>query len=138
MDERLAAGLDLMRSGEYFAAHEELELAWRAAAMDERDFYQGLVHVTVAWYQAGRGNRVGCERQLAKALRRLGPFAPAHRGVAVASLVRQVTAAAGVVAAGSLELPRLEVPDAEVVEDPVEEDLQPEVTMEEEQHAEPD
>ena len=98
-----------MRRGEFFAAHEELELAWRAAAADERDFYQGLVHVTVAWYQAGRGNRVGCERQLAKALRRLAAFSPEHRGVDVASLLGQVTAAAGIVAAGSLDLPRLEV-----------------------------
>ena len=29
--------------------------AWRAAPEAERDFYQGLVHVAVAWYQAGRG-----------------------------------------------------------------------------------
>ena len=75
------AGLELLRRGEWFAAHEELELAWRAAAPDERDFFQGLVHVAVAWYQAGRGRRIGCERQLAKAARRLGPYAPRHRGV---------------------------------------------------------
>jgi predicted metal-dependent hydrolase len=65
------AGVALIRSGEYFAAHEELELAWRAAPQAERDFFQGLVHVAVAWYQAGRGRRVGTERQLEKAIRRL-------------------------------------------------------------------
>src|SRR5436309_1985169 len=64
-------GLDLLRSGDFFEAHEELELAWRAAAAEERDFFQGLVHFAVAWYQAGRGNRRGCERQLEKAARRL-------------------------------------------------------------------
>jgi predicted metal-dependent hydrolase len=68
------------------------------------------VHVAVAWYQAGRGNRVGCERQLEKAARRLGPYAPEHRGVGVASLLEQVAAAQGVVEGGSLELPRLELP----------------------------
>src|ERR671918_397154 len=57
---------------------------------DARDFFQGLVHVAVAWYQAGRGNRTGCERQLAKAARRLGPYVPAHRGVDVAGIVAQV------------------------------------------------
>jgi predicted metal-dependent hydrolase len=62
------------------------------------------VHFTVSWYQAGRGNRVGCERQLEKAARRLGPYAPEHRGVDVASLLRQVEAAAAIVATGSLEL----------------------------------
>src|SRR5205823_873776 len=97
-------GLDLIRAGQYFEAHEELELAWRAAAPAERDFFQGLVHVTVAWYQAGRGRRIGCERQLEKAARRLAPYAPAHRGVDVAALLREVAAARSRVARGSLEL----------------------------------
>jgi predicted metal-dependent hydrolase len=101
----LETGLQLIRDGEYFEAHEELEDAWRAAEPAERDFYQGLVHVTVAWYQGGRGNRVGCERQLEKAARRLGPFAPSHREVDVASILEQVEAARAIVAGGSLELP---------------------------------
>ena len=101
---QLETGLDLIRRGEYFAAHEQLEDAWRAAEPDERDFYQGLVHVAVAWYQGGRGNRVGCERQLAKAARRLGPYAPEHRGVDVAAVLEEVDAAARLVANGSLEL----------------------------------
>jgi predicted metal-dependent hydrolase len=83
-----------------------LEDAWRAAAPEERDFFQGLVHVAVAWYQAGRGNRVGCERQLAKARRRLGPYAPEHRGVDLDALLAEVGGAEAVVVAGSLELPR--------------------------------
>jgi predicted metal-dependent hydrolase len=99
-----------MRRGEYFAAHEELELAWRAAESEERDFYQGLVHVTVAWYQAGRGNRNGCVRQLEKARRRLGPYAPEHRGVDVADILRQVEVAAVTVEDGSLELAPLDLP----------------------------
>ena len=98
-------GLDLIRRGEFFEAHEQLELAWRAADGPERDFFQGLVHVAVAWYQAGRGNRVGCERQLEKAARRLAPYAPAHRGVDVGSLLGQVASARALVASGSLELP---------------------------------
>src|SRR6266516_3795807 len=77
--EGLELGLDLIRRRDYFAAHEALEDTWRAADAPERDFFQGLVHVAVAWYQAGRGNRVGCERQLAKAERRLTRYAPAHR-----------------------------------------------------------
>jgi uncharacterized protein len=106
----LEAGLELIRRGEYFAAHEELEDAWRAAEPEERDFYQGLVHVAVAWYQAGRGNRVGCERQLDKAARRLGPYAPEHDGVDIDSLIAQVAAAARAVEGGSLALPALELP----------------------------
>jgi len=58
----------------------------------------------VAWYQAGRGNRVGCERQLAKAERRLSPYAPGHRDVDVAALLASVSAAA-TIAPTSLDLP---------------------------------
>jgi uncharacterized protein len=98
-------GLELILAGEYFAAHEDLEDAWRAAPPEERDFLQGLVHVAVAWYQAGRGRRIGCERQLAKARRRLGPYAPAHRGLDVAAVLASVDEAAAFVRDGSLELP---------------------------------
>jgi len=59
----------------------------------------------VAWYQAGRGRRIGCERQLEKAARRLGPYAPSHRGVDVDAVLGQVEQARDVVAGGSLELP---------------------------------
>jgi uncharacterized protein len=106
----LGRGLALARAGEYFEAHEALEDAWRAADVAEKDFYQGLVHVVVAWYQAGRGNRPGCERQLEKAARRLGPFAPVHQGVDVGAFLAQVERARATVASGSLELEPLEVP----------------------------
>ena len=97
-------GLEAIHSGRYFEAHEELEAAWRAAAAEERDFFQGLVHVAVAWYQAGRGRPVATARQLEKAARRLGPYAPTHRGVDVAAVLAQVAAARSRVAGGSLEL----------------------------------
>jgi uncharacterized protein len=104
LNDALAHGLAQVRAGQYFEAHESFETAWRAAATPERDFFQGLVHVTVAWYQAGRGRAIGCSRQLAKAERRLAPYAPVHRGVDVAHLLRAVRAASERVAAGSLEL----------------------------------
>ena len=107
MEDDLERGLDLARAGEYFAAHEALEDAWRAAEPAEKDFFQGLVHVVVAWYQAGRGNEVGCTRQLEKAARRLGALRPAHRGVDVAAILRQVEAAQ---AKGTLDLEPLEIP----------------------------
>jgi len=99
---RLRDGVELIRRGEYFAAHEELELAWRAAPTEERDFFQGLVHVAVAWYQAGRGRPIGTERQLAKAMRRLQPFAPTHRGIQLTPLLEQLRE---LHERGSLDLP---------------------------------
>ena len=109
-------GLALIRHGRYFEAHEELETAWRAAPPEERDFLQGLVHVAVAWYQAERGNRYGCSRQLEKARRRLAPYAPSHRGLDVAAL-----------------LARLDLVEPDLLEHAVQGDVQPPVPLEEEQ-----
>ena len=114
------AGIELIRRREYFAAHEELELAWRAAPPGERDFFQGLVHVAVAWYQAGRGRQIGTERQLAKAIRRLTPYAPAHRGLDLDSLLAQLETA-------------LEIAQAERLEHAVRIDLHPVELVEEQQ-----
>jgi len=117
---RFLAGLELIGAGEYFAAHEELELAWRASPQAERDFFQGLVHVAVAWYQAGRGRRIGTERQLEKAIRRLSPYAPAHRGLDLDALLAQLRRA-------------LEVAQADGVEQAVRIDLHPVELVEEQQ-----
>jgi len=114
-------GLALARGGAYFDAHEAFETAWRAAEPRERDFFQGLVHAVVFAYQAGRGREVGAERQREKALRRLGPYAPAYRGLDVEVL-----------------LAALQRAEADLREDFVERDPQPPVLVEEEEHAEGD
>ena len=103
----LQEGLELIRAGSYFEAHEELEEEWRTAPSAERDFLQGLVHVAVAWLHAERGNRNGCVRQLVKAERRLGSYRPNHRGVDVDDVLETTTEARRLVASGSLELPTL-------------------------------
>ena len=100
----LEAGLELMRRERWFDAHEALEDEWRDAPGPERDFLQGLVHVTVAWHHASRGNAPGASRQLAKAARRLAPYAPSHRGVDVDRVLGQVEAAAARVDEGLLDL----------------------------------
>ena len=122
-----AQGLELGRSGRYFEAHEAFEEAWREAAPGERDFFQGLVHVVVAWYQDGRGNLVGCRRQLEKAERRLAPYAPAHRGVDVAALL------ASLAAADPPGLEPLDIREADGVEDPPQARVQPPLPVEEQE-----
>lgn len=105
----LEDGLELIRRGAYFEAHEALEDEWRDAPPEERDFLQGLVHVAVAWLHAGRENRPGCERQLEKARRRLSPYAPAHRGVDIALILAQVEAAEQRALVGDLDLRPVEI-----------------------------
>ena len=111
-------GLELARSGRFFDAHEAFELAWRSCDAAERDFFQGLVHVAVAWYQAGRGRRIGTERQLEKAIRRLTPYAPAHRGLDLDALLAQLHRALDVAQAERLEhAMRIDLHPVELVEE---------------------
>lgn len=112
-------GLALAARGEYFAAHEAFETAWRAALPGDRDFFQGLVHAVVFAYQAGRGKEIGAERQREKGLRRLGPYAPVHRGLDVARV-----------------LAALDRAEPDLREEMVECDPQPPIAIEEEQQAE--
>jgi hypothetical protein len=114
-------GLGLARDGAYFEAHEAFETAWRAAAPDERDFFQGLVHAVVFAYQTGRGRPIGAERQREKALRRLGPYAPAHRDLDVERLLAALVRA-----------------EPDLREHLVERHPEPPVAVEEEQHPEED
>lgn len=100
MSDHWALGLELFRSGRYFETHEEWEEVWRAAAREERDFYQGMVHLAVALYQAGRGNARGARAQVAKARRRLARYHPVFHGVRLEKLVPEVGRAVERVLAG--------------------------------------
>jgi uncharacterized protein len=114
-------GLELARAGSFFEAHEAFEAAWRSCAAEERDFFQGLVHVVVSAYQRGRGRPVAQERQRVKALRRLTSYTPAYRGLDVAAL-----------------LAALERAEADPREHLVERHAQPPVAVEEEEEPERD
>jgi predicted metal-dependent hydrolase len=118
---RYQQGLALARRGAFFEAHEEFELAWRACEQEERDFFQGLVHVVVSAYQRGRGRPVATERQRVKALNRLAAYEPAHRGLDVKAL--------------RAALERSEPDPREYL---VERDLEPPVAAEEEEQPERD
>jgi predicted metal-dependent hydrolase len=109
-------GLALARQGAFFEAHEAFEEAWRACAPGDRDFFQGLVHVVVSAYQRTRERPVAQERQRVKALRRLRPYAPAHRGLDVELLIAALDRA-----------------EADPREHLVERDAEPPVAVEEEQ-----
>ena len=83
-------GLQLFRAGHYFETHEEWEIAWRDSPREERDFYQGMVHLTVALYQAGRDNAVAARSQMRKARRRLAAYGARHHGIPLESLAPAV------------------------------------------------
>ena len=115
-------GLELARAGAYFEAHEAFEQAWRACRPDERDFFQGLVHVVVSAYQSGRGRPVAARTPTAEGA------PPARR--------RSHRYTAGWTS--SYCVAKLERAEADPREHLVERDPQPPVAVEEEQQPEHD
>lgn len=55
-------GIELFNAGEYFEAHELLELAWRAESRPVRDLYQGLLQIGVGYYHLLRRNYRGARK----------------------------------------------------------------------------
>jgi predicted metal-dependent hydrolase len=84
-------GIDLFNGGRFFAAHEAWEEIWRSTTPEPRDLFQGLIQVAAALHQHLDLRRTeGPRRTLAKARRRLGPFAPETLGIDVETLLDQV------------------------------------------------
>ncbi len=84
------AGVELFRAEKFFETHEEWEIAWREAPAAERDFYQGMVHLTVALYQARRGNPVAARSQMGKAKRRLAAYGMYYHDVSLGTVIPAV------------------------------------------------
>lgn len=91
METRFLEGVSLFNSQRFFEAHELWEDVWRATVGPERDFYQGMIHLTVALYQANRKNWKAAHSQLRRARRRLAAFEPDHRGLPIRALRDQVS-----------------------------------------------
>ena len=100
MDERVAHGIHLFNTGEYFACHEVLEEVWTPERGPQRLFLQSMIHVAVACYHIERGNPVGASRQLHKALRKLAPYLPSCEGIDTERLFREARALLESVEAG--------------------------------------
>jgi len=81
-------GIEHFNRGEYFEAHEYLEMAWRSEPAPARELYRGILQVAVAYYHLKRGNYVGAVKLLERALGWLAPFPGECRGIQVESLRR--------------------------------------------------
>ena len=86
---RVAEGIRLFNAGEFFVCHEVLEEEWTPERGARRLFLQSLIHVAVGFYHHGRGNNLGAERQLRKALRKLAGYLPEREGIDTARLYKE-------------------------------------------------
>lgn len=98
-------GIELYRAGEFFECHEVLEELWTHMRGPHRLFLQALIHFAVAFYHQQRRNRLGAERQLRKALRKIERYLPLYEGVDTATLHREGQACLRRILAGETPQP---------------------------------
>jgi hypothetical protein len=80
-------GVALFNGVRYWHAHEVWEDLWRAAADEDRDFYQGLIQVAAGLLHLQRRNARGARNKLAEGLDKLRRYVPTHRSIFVNELV---------------------------------------------------
>jgi predicted metal-dependent hydrolase len=81
----LARGIAQFNRGRYFECHETLEEMWSAVRGPSRDFFQGLIQVSVGFLHLDRGNRVGAARTFTRALGRFEPYPARYCGFDLAA-----------------------------------------------------
>lgn len=67
-------GIQLFNQGDYFEAHEALELAWREEPGPVREVYRGILQIGVAYYHILNGNYRGAVKMFARAKKWLAAY----------------------------------------------------------------
>jgi tetratricopeptide (TPR) repeat protein len=81
-----ARGIKLFNEGEYYKAHEPLEAAWIETQSPERDLYQGILQIGLAYYQISRGNYRGALKMFKRGQRNLAPLGETILGINITRL----------------------------------------------------
>jgi hypothetical protein len=92
MHPRALQGIVLFNQGDYFGAHEELEIAWRQEPGSVRQLYQGILEAGVAYLHLQRRNLAGAHKVFARSMRWLREWPEVCRGTDVGQLRRDLEA----------------------------------------------
>jgi uncharacterized protein len=87
---QIQKAVDEFNSGKFFECHDTLEEVWQGIRGPARDFFQGLIQVSVGFYHLRNGNLSGGESQLEKALKNLEAYGEQFVGIELAQLRRDV------------------------------------------------
>lgn len=74
-------GIRLFNAGEYYRAHDHLELAWRDSPGEEGVLYQGILQVGIAYYHIQRGNDRGALKMFHRARQNLTVLPGEYLGI---------------------------------------------------------
>ena len=86
-------GLQEFNRGEYFKAHDSLEMAWMEDQSAGRDLYRAILQVAVAYYQIERGNYNGAAKMFLRMRKWFTPLPDTCRGINIQQLQLDVDAA---------------------------------------------
>ena len=78
-------GVAEFNAGYYFECHDTLEDMWAGVRGPARDFFQGLIQVSVAFYHLGNGNLAGAESMSRRALKRFERYPDQYFGFDLAA-----------------------------------------------------
>jgi hypothetical protein len=78
-------GVAEFNTGYFFECHDTLEDMWTGIRGPSRDFFQGLIQVSVAFYHLSGGNLPGAESMLRRALKRFAPYPDRYFGFDLAA-----------------------------------------------------
>ena len=97
-DENHRLGIAHFNQRRFFPAHEAWESAWRELkGTDEEEFFHGLAQLGAGFTHYMRGNPHGARILLTRAVERMRPYGPRHRGIDVAALAADTLALASAI-----------------------------------------
>lgn len=73
-------GVREFNTGYFFECHDTLEEMWTGFRGPSRDFFQGLIQVSVAFYHLSNRNLAGAESMLRRALKRFEKYPDRYFG----------------------------------------------------------
>jgi predicted metal-dependent hydrolase len=106
-------GMAQFNEGKYFECHETFEDVWQGIRGPARNFFQGLIQLSVGLYHLCNANLRGAASQLEKGLANIEPYSAAYIGLDVAALrgevdrVLEKVRASGTIAGSVADLPKM-------------------------------
>ncbi|MGB3492550.1 MAG: DUF309 domain-containing protein [Elainellaceae cyanobacterium] len=87
----LVLSVEQFNQKQFYECHDSLEALWMEASEPEKNFYQGILQVSVAFYHLGNYNWQGSVILLGEGRRRLQKYQPAYAGLDLDAFVTEVT-----------------------------------------------
>jgi hypothetical protein len=83
-------GLQAFNQGNYYAAHEHFEDAWRATEKDSREFYRALLHLSGGFFRLTQNRPRAARKFFTRALHWLHDFPSPYLGLDTAEIKSRI------------------------------------------------